>query len=127
MIRSKKKKKGVQGKTGITKIELNRRYKIVDANGRPKKVTILRRAGKATSKKWNTCYNIRENDTEEVKWTNLNTYSKIGKIEDNSSVYLGFDDPDLMYAKCKELNNWKINKVYDPVKFVRQKWATLNG
>lgn len=118
------------------RIKKNKRYLIQDEEGNKKEVTILSRAGKATSNKWNNCYNVEEKGNGRRYWIDFNEHPNVEEIEDEVDVYIGFENKEVLQAKLQELYSWKNNKVYEEVpnsgqKIISTKWIVtekiING
>ena len=76
---------------------------------------ILSLAGKRNSKKWNNCYNVKDIESDGIKWIDLRNYEDIGEMKDKDEeeeILLGFDEDEILDAKMKELKSWEENNVF---------------
>ena len=89
-----------------------KRYEIEDHDDRKRYVEVLRRAGKAKSKKRSNSYNIKDIETGENSWTRNLCESQcrhLRKLEEDEEVYpCNFHDEEILEAKMKK--NYRAGK-----------------
>ena len=108
-----------EGELGnVRTIKMGERYEIKSKeDGSVKKVKILGRAGKTSSKKWSNSYNVMNLETGELGWKYMRQYKDIRKIPEGEKVYLGnFEDKRVLEGKLREIESWKKNGVYERVR-----------
>ena len=78
---------------------------------------ILSRAGKARSQKWGKSYNVKDVDTGEVYWLNLDEWEVKKEEENEEGLWVKREDSEdqsKMRAKKYELRSWK-EKVFKEI------------
>ena len=94
-------------------------------NENNKMIEIISRAGKATSKKWKNSYNVKDIETGNIEWINMEEYKDFEEIDDREEIMLiNEEKEDIMKAKMNEIESWKKNEVYEEID--NQKQKTVN-
>ncbi|KAK3894785.1 hypothetical protein Pcinc_001507 [Petrolisthes cinctipes] len=105
--------------------KIGKRYEVTMADSKEKiNVKILSRAGKATGK-YKNCYNFRREQDGQESWMDFGKdVNNIREVRDDEEIMITITDEKTMEAKRKEIDNWKVNKVFEEVEYEGQ--ATIS-
>ena len=93
---------------------------------------IVGRAGKATSKTYQNCFNIEDDSNKEIGcYDVVRDFSEISTVEDDEEIAVLFNSNEVFEAKNKELENWIENDVFEEVvdegqDFMTVKWVVTS-
>ena len=118
-VEDKERKETGEGEWGnAPTLKRGERYEIKSKeDGSVKKVEILGRAGKVSSKKWSDSYNVINLETGELGWKDMRQYKEKYRKE-RKYIWVIFRIKGLLEGKLKEIESWKKNGVYERVRDV---------